>query len=84
MHRLSSREGYAHVWFSAIGLLAVFRRGRILHRAAHGVRDRISARLLRLHGSAELTLYGDGCDAVSEHLIRAALPRAAAVFSRCC
>lgn len=25
------------------------------------------------HGSAELTLYGDGCDAVSEHLIRAAL-----------
>ena len=24
-------------------------------------------------GSAELTLYGDGCDAVSEHLIRAAL-----------
>ena len=33
----------------------------------------VSARLLRLHGSAELTLYGDGCDAVSEHLIRAAL-----------
>ena len=33
----------------------------------------MAARCLQLHGSAELTLYGDGCDAVSEHLIRAAL-----------
>ena len=40
----------------------------------HTVYEIVSARLLlRLHGSAELTLYGDGCDAVSEHLIRAAL-----------
>ena len=32
----------------------------------HTVYEIVSARLLR-------TLYGDGCDAVSEHLIRAAL-----------
>ena len=28
--------------------------------------------MLRQHGSAELTLYGDGCDPASEQLIRAA------------
>ena len=28
---------------------------------------------LRMHGAAELTLYGDGCDPASEQLIRVAL-----------
>ena len=49
--------------FLAIGSGGIC-RGGILHRAAHGVRDRSPRALLRLHGSAELTLYGDGCDAV--------------------
>ena len=46
--------------FAAVGFYTVL----------HTVYEIVSARLLRLHGSAELTLYGD---AVSEHLIRAAL-----------
>ena len=49
--------------FAAVGFYTVL----------HTVYEIVSARLLRLHGSAELALYGDGCDAVSEHLIRAAL-----------
>ena len=49
--------------FAAVGFYTVL----------HTVYEIVSARLQRLHGSAELTLYGDGCDAVSEHLIRAAL-----------
>ena len=49
--------------FAAVGFYTVL----------HTVYEIVSARLLRLHGSAELTLYADGCDAVSEHLIRAAL-----------
>lgn len=49
--------------FAAVGFYTVL----------HTVYEIASARLLWLHGSAELTLYGDGCDAVSEHLIRAAL-----------
>ena len=49
--------------FAAVGFYTVL----------HTVYEIVSARLLRLHVSAELTLYGDGCDAVSEHLIRAAL-----------
>ena len=49
--------------FAAVGFYTVL----------HTVYEIVSARLLRLHGSAELTQYGDGCDAVSEHLIRAAL-----------
>ena len=49
--------------FAAVGFYTVL----------HTVYEIVSARLLRLHGSAELTLYGAGCDAVSEHLIRAAL-----------
>ena len=49
--------------FAAVGFYTVL----------HTVYEIASARLLLLHGSAELTLYGDGCDAVSEHLIRAAL-----------
>ena len=39
----------------------------------HTVYELVSARVLRMHGSAELTLYGDGCDAASEQLIRVAL-----------
>ena len=49
--------------FAAVGFYTVL----------HTVYEIVSARLLQLHGSAELTLYCDGCDAVSEHLIRAAL-----------
>ena len=49
--------------FAAVGFYTVL----------HTVYEIVSTRLLRLHGSAELTLYADGCDAVSEHLIRAAL-----------
>lgn len=49
--------------FAAVGFYTVL----------HTVYEIVSVRLLRLHGSAELTLYVDGCDAVSEHLIRAAL-----------
>lgn len=49
--------------FAAVGFYTVL----------HTVYEIVSVRLLRLLGSAELTLYGDGCDAVSEHLIRAAL-----------
>ena len=54
--------------FAAVGFYTVL----------HTVYEIVSARLLRLHGSAELTLYGDGCDAVSEHLIRA-VPRESGV-----
>ena len=53
-------------------VLAVFAAVRF-YTVLHTVYEIVSARLLRLPGSAELTLYGDGCDAVSEHLIRAAL-----------
>ena len=49
--------------FAAVGFYTVL----------HTVYEIVSARLLRLHFTKELTLYGDGCDAVSEHLIRAAL-----------
>ena len=49
--------------FAAVGFYTVL----------HVVYERICAHMLRQHGSSELTLYGDGCDAVSEHLIRAAL-----------
>ena len=48
--------------FAAVGFYTVL----------HTVYEIVSARLLRLHGSAELTLYGDGCDPASEQLIRAA------------
>ena len=49
--------------FAAVGFYTVL----------HTIAELVGARCLQLHGSAELTLYGDGCDAVSEHLIRAAL-----------
>lgn len=38
--------------FAAVGFYTVL----------HVVYERICAHLLRQHGSAELTLYGDGCD----------------------
>ena len=63
--------------FAAVGFYTVL----------HTVYEIVSVRLLRLHGSAELTLYGDGCDPASEQLIRAAcrvrrqyLPGAAITF----
>ena len=49
--------------FAAVGFYTVL----------HTIAELVAARCLQLHGSAELTLYGVGCDAVSEHLIRAAL-----------
>lgn len=49
--------------FAAVGLYAVL----------HTIYELFFIRMLRLHGSAELTLYGDGCDPASEHLIRSAL-----------
>ena len=49
--------------FAAVGFYTVL----------HTVYEIVSARLLRLHGSAELTLYGDGRDPASEQLIRAAV-----------
>ena len=43
-----------------------------LYTAVHVVGELILARLLRMHASAELTLYADGCDPASEQLIRTA------------
>ncbi len=49
--------------FAAVGLYTVL----------HVLYELFFSRLLRTHGSAELTLYGDGCDPLSEQLIRSAL-----------
>ena len=49
--------------FSAVGFYTLL----------HVVYERIAGRVLRMHGTAELTLYGDGADAASEQLIRIAL-----------
>ncbi|MDY3618947.1 hypothetical protein [Agathobaculum sp.] len=49
--------------FAAVGLYTVL----------HTAYDLIFQRVLRQRGSAELTLYGDGCDAASEQLIMTAL-----------
>ena len=49
--------------FAAVGFYTVL----------HTVYEIVFVRMLRLHGSAELTLYGDGCDASSEQMIRTAL-----------
>lgn len=49
--------------FAAIGL----------YTCLHVVYELCFSRLLRMHGSAELTLYGDGNDAASEQMIRIAL-----------
>lgn len=49
--------------FAAVGFYTVL----------HTVYELVFMRALRQRGSAELTLYGDGCDASSEQLIRVAL-----------
>ncbi len=49
--------------FAAVGFYTVL----------HTVYELICAHMLRMHGSAELTLYGDGCDPSCEQLIRTAL-----------
>lgn len=49
--------------FAAIGFYALLHAGY----------EWVAGRVLRMHGTAELTLYGDGADAASEQLIRVAL-----------
>jgi len=49
--------------FAAVGLYSVL---RVIYELCF-------SRLVRMHGSAELTLYSDGCDPASEQLIRSAL-----------
>ncbi len=49
--------------FAAVGLYTVL----------HVVYELCFRSLIRMHGSAELTVYGDGCDPASEQLIRNAL-----------
>lgn len=49
--------------FAAVGVYSVI----------HTLYELLFAHKLRLHGSAELTLYGDGCDPSSEQLIRIAV-----------
>ena len=56
-------------WQSVLAVFAAVGFYSLLHT----VSELVSARVLRMHGSAELTLYGDGCDAASEQLIRTAL-----------
>ena len=58
--------------FAAVGFYTVL----------HVVYERICAHMLRQHGSAELTLYGDGCDAVRAacRVRRQYLPGAAITF----
>ena len=56
-------------WQSVLAVFAAVGFYSLLHT----VYELVSARVLRMHGSAELTLYGDGCDAASEQLIRTAL-----------
>ena len=56
-------------WQSVLAVFAAVGFYTLLHT----IYELISARILRLHGSAELTLYGDGCDASSEQLIRVVL-----------
>ena len=62
-----------HSQFSIFNYPRIFCSVYLSEQLCYTIYEIVSARLLRLHGSAELTLYGDGCDAVSEHLIRAAL-----------
>ncbi len=49
--------------FAAIGVYTVL----------HVIYELCFSKLICNHGSAELTLYGDGCDPFSEQLIRSAL-----------
>lgn len=56
-------------WQSVLGVFAAVGFYTVLHM----VYELVFARMLRLHGTAELTVYGDGCDPASEQLIRTAL-----------
>lgn len=49
--------------FAAVGLYATL----------HTIAELVLRRVLRQTGSAELTIYGDGCDAAAEQLIGTAL-----------
>ena len=59
----------AGCWQSVLAVFAAVGFYTVLHT----VYEIVFVRMLRLHGSAELTLYGDGCDASSEQMIRTAL-----------
>lgn len=56
-------------WQSVLAVFAAVGFYSLLHT----VYELVCARMLRMHGAAELTLYGDGCDPASEQLIRVAL-----------
>lgn len=56
-------------WQSALGIFAAIGFYALLHT----IYEIAAARLLRAHSSAELTVYGDGCDPASEQLIRTAV-----------
>lgn len=56
-------------WQSVLAVFAAVGFYALLHAAWEWA----ASRLLRTRGAAELTLYGDGCDAASEQLIRVAL-----------
>ena len=76
-HRLSAGGDSMSVFWQS--LLAVFAAVGF-YTVLHVVYERICAHMLRQHGSAELTLYGDGCDPASEQLIRAAWQRSGAEY----
>ena len=80
MHRLlaGGERSCLFFWQSVLAVFAAVGFYTVLHT----VYEIVSARLLRLHGSAELTLYGDGCDAVERTPDPRGTARAAAVFSR--
>ncbi|WP_031472946.1 hypothetical protein [Agathobaculum desmolans] len=56
-------------WQSVLAVLAAVGFYSILHE----IYEWIAAYMLRRDGTAELTLYGDGCDAAAEQWIRAAV-----------
>lgn len=56
-------------WQTVLAIFAAVGFYTVLHTAY----EFLFMRLLRQRGTAELTLYGDGCDAASEQLIRVAL-----------
>nr|WP_300184412.1 hypothetical protein [uncultured Agathobaculum sp.] len=56
-------------WQSVLAVFAAVGFYTLLHT----VYEAVASRVLRMHGTAELTLYGDGADAASEQLIRIAL-----------
>lgn len=56
-------------WQSVLAIFAAVGFYTVLHE----VYEFFFSKVLRQFGSAELTLYGDGCDAASEQLISAAV-----------